>query len=260
VLSDHGQIDVRADEAHRLTTGFLFDRELGKLFDKMGLDVHDHPFEGNNCDAFLAPCGGMAQVYLRQKKAPWQVPPDFQEEVLPLAGAFWQANQDGSYCRDLHGALDMITVRNTQAEGWYAAYRAYTPQGLVPVDEYLAERPEIAMSDAANRLNNLSSPLTGDLLLFSNYRDGYSFSLAPYKGIHGGLHPADSEAVLAFGWPTCPPQQGTYLKRTLVKSINDRCQREGGRQPSSADTAYSLRAVMGWPQVKLHPSAFHNYP
>lgn len=63
ICSDHGQIKVPADDQHSLRLAFPFEREMGHLFDALGLDVHDYPGEDPDCDAVVASNGGMAQVY-----------------------------------------------------------------------------------------------------------------------------------------------------------------------------------------------------
>ena len=130
--------------------------------------------------------------------------------------------------------------------GWYADYQVYTPERLLPVDEYLAAHPEILTVDASNRLHFLSSPVTGDVLLFTNYEAGYHFSLLPYRGMHGGLHPEDSFAVLAYGLPDGTPEQVAAVRGTLTASIADRCRAERGRKVGTLDIVHGIRAVMGW--------------
>jgi len=246
IFSDHGQIGIKNDDAHTLKVGFLFDREVGYLFEALGLDVFDHPLEGPHCDALLSPSGGMAQVYLRHPGHPWREPPRFEADVLRLAQAFWDANQTGRYTPDLHGALEMIAVRNVEQQGWHADYQVYTPEGLHPVATYLAQHPEIAMVDADNRLYYLASPVTGDVLLFTRIEAGYNFSLLPYKGTHGSLHAADSHSVLVFSLPQGAPEAVTYIRGIINTDIRDRCRVERGRMPSNVDVGCGIRAVMGW--------------
>jgi hypothetical protein len=45
IFSDHGQIQVVPDDRHSLRLAFPFEREIGHLFDALGLDVHDYPGE-----------------------------------------------------------------------------------------------------------------------------------------------------------------------------------------------------------------------
>jgi hypothetical protein len=246
LFSDHGQKEVVLDDRHKLQVGFLWDRELGLVFEALGTDVYDHPLEGRHCEAVVSPCGAMAHIYLRRQGRPWADAPSFDREVLLHAQAFWAANDAGAYCAELQGAMSMVMVRDVEREGWYADYRVYTPHGLVPIDDYLAAHPEIVTVDAANRLHCMAGPVTGDLLLFTNYEQGYHFAIPPYRGIHGGLHPDDSLAVLAYGLPEGPPEQVEHLRCALTAALADRCRAEGGRQVGTVDMAYGVRVVMGW--------------
>lgn len=245
VFSDHGQIPVIKDERHALKAGVLFDRELSYIFQALDLDLRDLPGE-SEYDAVLTINGGMVHVYVRQPGQAWDAPPRYQEDVLRLAQAFWQANQNGALAPELQGALDLVLVRDAAGGGWDAPYRAYTPQGVLPVEEYLALHPEVETAAAASRLGDLACPASGDLLLFSNYRDGFYFLALSYAGMHGGLHPQDSNALLVYALPGGAPAQVNWLRRRLRKVIGDRCQAEGGRPAGIADLAHGLRAVMGW--------------
>ena len=192
VVSDHGQIDVIPDDRHSLRLSFPFDREMGYLFDALGLDVHDKPGEDPNCDAVVAINGGLAHVYLQHREGNWADLPRFQADVLRAGMAFWEANLTGQHAPDLQGALCMVLARDAEAEGWQAGYRALTPEGgLVEVGEFLAAHPEIETVEAVQRLERLAGPLSGDLLLVSNYAGGFYFA-NPMPGVHGGLHPQDS--------------------------------------------------------------------
>ena len=53
VFSDHGQIRVVPDDKHSLRLAFPFEREMGYLFDALGLDVHDYPGEDPHCNAVV---------------------------------------------------------------------------------------------------------------------------------------------------------------------------------------------------------------
>lgn len=246
LFSDHGQKEVVHDDRRNLKVGWLWDRELGHVFAALGTDVYDHPLEGRNCEAVVSPCGAMAHVYLRRPGRSWATPPSFGREVLPHAQAFWTTTQTGAHCAELRGALSMVLVRDVEHEGWYADYLAYTPDGLVPIAGFLAAHPEIVTVDAVNRLHCMAGPASGDLLLFANYEHGYHFGIAPYRGIHGGLHPDDSLSVLAYGLPTGTSEQVEAIRRVLTANLADRCRAEDGRQVGTVDMAYGVRGVMGW--------------
>ena len=238
VVSDHGQIGVIHDDRHSQRLGFPFDREMGHLFDALGLDVHDYPGEGPNCNAVVTCNGELAYVYLRRHKAGWDAAPSYVENVQPVANAFWRANQTGVYDPDLQDALAMILVRDCEHSGWQTAYQVYTPNGLVPVSDFLAAHPEIETAEAVARLNHLTGPMTGDLLLVSNYAASYYFG-GPITGIHGGFHPAESRAVLSFGWQGASAEQIAALRLAAQAVV--------GTGPATlADMLPVLKVVYGW--------------
>lgn len=237
VVSDHGSVAVLADDAHSLRLGFPFDREMGYLFDALGLDVHDYPGEGPDCSAVVACNGGLAQVFLRREQAPWASPADFSK-VCRVAQAFWQANLDGSHAPDLKGALSGVLVRDVESQGWQANYLAFTPQGLQPLAEYFSNHPEIAALDGVERLEHLAGPHSGDVLLLANIPQGYYFGL-PMPGVHGGLHPDESLAVLSFGFPTSQPIARKKLQRLVRAQV-------AGRRATLADMLPILRRFKGW--------------
>lgn len=246
VVSDHGQIQVIPDDRHSLRLSFPFDREMGYLFDALGLDVHDKPGEGPACDAVLASNGGLAHVYLRRRTGGWNEIPEFLTEVLPVARAFWEAHGTGKYAPDLQGALAMVLLRNVEQDGWQANYQALTPAGdLQGVEEYLAAHPEVETVDAAARLRHLACPTSGDLLLVANYAGGFYFG-GPTAGVHGGLHPEDSLAVASFGWTGATTEKWAYLRDTAEALVRERRAIERRTHASLVDIAPILERVMGW--------------
>jgi hypothetical protein len=245
IFSDHGHIAVPADDKHSLRMAFPFERELGPFFDALGLDVLDVPGENLNLDAVIASNGGIAHIYLRNRTArDWTLAPDFEGEVMPVAGALWQAHAYGRYAPELQNALAGVLVRDVEHLGWYAPYQALSLQGLrSSLVDWFADQPAESYADPVNRLNNLAGPISGDILLISNYSAGYYFS-GPLRGMHGGLHPEDSFATLAFGLPDATKTEWQAARRLLQKSIQKRCQSENGRQPSTADLVTGLMALI----------------
>jgi hypothetical protein len=229
LVSDHGQIEVVPDDRHSIRLGFPFDRELGHVFEALGLDVHDVPGEDPACDAVMGLNGGLAHVYLRHRAGRWAAPPRYEEDVLPVAESFRQMNETGKYEDELQGSLELILVRETEHEGWQGEYRVYLGKDY---------------ADAANRIRLAASVTTGDLILVANGREGYYFG-APTTGVHGGLYPGESEAVLTFAYPGGSPDEIAWLRETVTGVVADRCANEGGREPSVADMVPVALAVMG---------------
>jgi hypothetical protein len=245
VVSDHGQIGVVPDDRHSLRMSFPFDREMGYLFDALGLDVHDLPGEDPHCDAVIASNGGLAHVYLQHRKGHWADAPRFGADVLRVGQAFWQANLSGQYAPDLQNALAMILVRDVEQGGWQAGYQALTPEGgLVDVGEYLASHPDIDTVEALPRLARLAGPMSGDMLLVSNYADGFYFA-NPMPGMHGGLHPEDSLCVGSFAWIGATRRQANGLRARAQEIVEARIQAENRTRASLVDLAPVLAHTIG---------------
>jgi hypothetical protein len=245
LFSDHGQIGMPADDRHSLRLAFPFEREMGHLFDALGLDVHDFPGEDPECDAVVASNGGMAQVYLQNRFGHWADAPVFERDVRPVGAAFWQAHADGSHAGELQGALAGVLLRNVAEYGWHASYQALTPAGdIIPLENWFAAQPAGLYADPVNRIRNMSGPNSGDLLLISNYADGFYFA-APLSGMHGGLHPQDSTAALALGWPGAPAAVWESASQAFRAAIAARCQAENNRQSCVTDLVTGLMAVLG---------------
>jgi hypothetical protein len=244
IFSDHGQIAVIPDDQQSLRMGFPFDKEVGHLFTALGLDVHDYPGEDPHCDAVMALNGGMASVYLQKKDGHWADVPPFARDVLPVARAFWEAHATGKYAAELRGALAGVLVRNVERDGWTAPFNALTSDGnIIPLESWFAAQPDGLYLDAVHRLNNHTGPYAGDILLISNYAEGYYFG-KEIHGVHGGLHPDDSLATLAYAWPGADTETWAGVKGRLTEAIEARCAREGGRMPSTCDMIVGVEAVI----------------
>lgn len=245
LFSDHGQIEVYADETHCLQLRFPpLDLGIGYIFRALKRDVLDLPGE-TKVDCVLSMNGGLGHIYVRPRLRSWDHAPKLERDLLPIAGAFWEATTTGRYYDGLYNALDLILVRDTERDGWNGPYQAYTPHGLMPLEEYLPTRSDLNIIDPIPRLNALSSPNSGDILIFSNYAEGYYFSY-PYKGVHGGLHPDDSRALLVYGLPSGSPEQVATLTQKLSSAIQTRCDNESGRKVTLADISHGICAAMNW--------------
>jgi hypothetical protein len=190
--------------------------------------------------------GGLAHVYLQRRAGRWADLPRYEEDVLPVAEAFCQMNETGAYEASLQGSLELILVRDAEHEGWQGEYRAYLGQGKTrPLADYLAAHPELDYADPVNRIRLATSAATGDLILVANGRDGYYFG-GPTTGVHGGLLPGESEAVLTFAFPDGSSDGIARLRETVTGVVAGRCAVEGNREPSVADMTPAALALMGW--------------
>jgi hypothetical protein len=244
LVSDHGQIDAIPDDRHSIRLGFPFDQELVHVFKALNLDVHDIPGEDPACDAVMGLNGGLAHVYLQNRAGRWADKPRYVEDVLPVAEAFREMNATGKYEDELQGSLDLILVRNAERDGWQAEYQVYLGAGQAqPFGDYLTTHPELAYADGANRIRLAASEVSGDLILAANAREGFCFG-GEMRGVHGGLWPEDSRAVLSFAYPGGSADEITWLRETVEGVIGDRCANEGNRQPSVADMVPAVLALL----------------
>ncbi len=244
LVSDHGQIEAIPDDQHSLRLGFPFDLELGHVFKALRLDVHDFPGEDPNCDAVMGLNGGLAHVYLQRRDRHWADFPRYQEDVLPVAEAFYAMNAAGRYATELHDTLDLVLIRNVERDGWNGMYDVYLgAAGTQPLGDYLAAHPELPYVDAVNRLRLAASPTTGDLILVAKGRAGFYFG-SPTRGVHGGLLPGESEAVLSFAMPGGDAETLVWLREIIAGVIAARCANEGNRCPSVADCASVIAALL----------------
>ncbi len=254
IFSDHGQIAVVPDDSHSLRVGYPFDRRLSRLFDELGLDIHDYPNDNPNCDAVMALNGGTADIYLRHRiSQDWSDTPRFELDVLRVGRAFWEAHASGQYTPELQGALSGVLVRHTARDGWDAPYQALTPDGVViSLEAWFEKQPIELYRDPINRLHNRTSLFSGDILLISNYEEGYYFG-GENAGNHGGLHPEDSSAVLAYGWPDASIVEWQLVQKKIKQAIQARCDRERGREPSTVDMLTGLQAFLSYQKEAKSP-------
>jgi hypothetical protein len=249
LVSDHGQVPVIKDDRHSLRLSFPFDREMGYLFDELGLDVHDLPGEGPNTNAVVGSNGGLAFVYVQNRRGQWSDPPSFEQDVAPVAQAFWEANATGRYSPDLEGALDLVLVRDVERNGWNTGYCVWSPAAaatgqLVTLDEHLRQHPTALLAEAPQRVSAMVAPTAPDVLLVSCYTDGFYFGKESL-GTHGGLHPGDSEAVMSLALLGSTPAAVAALRVAVFNAVASRCQREA-RQPGLVDYCTAVAAALGW--------------
>ncbi len=235
LASDHGQRAVPEDAQHAVGL-----KDFGEIFQKAGLDLLDHPEEGRHSEAVVALNGGMALLYLRRPGRPWREPPDFQQEVLPIAQRLWEAHRGGA----LENALAGVLVRNVAQEGWYAPYVALTSEGeFLSLEEWFQTQPPHLAADPVHRIHNMTSPLSGDIILLANAEEGYYFG-HPLKGVHGGLNLVASEACLGLAWPKADPGAWAQARDRFQEAITLRCRIEDDRQPQTADLLTGLEAIL----------------
>lgn len=244
IFSDHGQVETIPEDQYALCVGFPFGGEIGQLFDSLDLDLYTHLAQGANYNAVMTLNGQLAYVYLQNENRSWADVPRFERDVLSVGRAFWKAHRKGKHAPDLEQALAGVLIRNVERDGWDAPYQALTPDGrIISLEEWFAQKSADLYIDPVNRLNNLINIYCGDIMLISNFAAGYYFG-HKLSGVHGGLHPHESRAVLAYGWPTATQAQWKIAKERITQAIYARCQAENNRPPSIVDMVTGLEALI----------------
>ncbi|MBW3571970.1 MAG: alkaline phosphatase family protein [Gemmatimonadetes bacterium] len=218
-VSDHGHTPVLPDDRHALSGG---DGEPTAVLESAGFRVR--PFglrrDAGDFQAVLAYQGAVANVYLADRaRCPnpgdaceWARPPRLQEDVLPVARAFFIASRDGAHVPEMRGTLDLVFARPPAAAGEAAvAFQVFDGERLVPVDEWVAANARPDLLRLAERIRGLSAgphgDRAGDVLLLARtgierpIEERFYFGLEGYHSWHGGAGAQDSRIPLIVAHP-----------------------------------------------------------
>ena len=134
----------------------------------------------------------------------WNQPPRFEQDVVPMAEAFFQNNLDGSLVPEMKGKIDLVLTRRPKP---YAdvdlPFEVYVGHGkTMPVGEYMKSHPHPTYVAMEERLRDLAvgprGERAGDILLLAHngdrdeLNDRYYFA-ALYRSWHGSPSRQDSE-------------------------------------------------------------------
>lgn len=232
-IADHGHTPVLEDSLHALVGEDLAPaplREAGFRVRPFELEIDS---TAQDFQAVLAYQDGTAYVYLADRSAcpdagqecDWARPPRLEEDVLPVARAYYEANARGTGAPGLEGTLDLILARRTNASGAPAPFEVFDGERLVPVADYLAAEPRPDLVRFAERLDNLTDGpyghRAGDVLLLArsgdDLEDRFYFS-PPHTSGHGGAGRQDSVVpllVARFG------ASGVALRQLVGSAVGD---------------------------------------
>ncbi len=214
-VADHGHTPHLNDDEHSLT-----DEPLA-LLDSLGRRVHDPelgPDEAARYDAVFAANEAFSYVYLADGSTcpsegdvcDWSRPPRLEEDILPVARGFREANESGAMAPAMRGTLDLIFVRDP-SDGPAAPYRILDADSLVAIDAYLTRQPRPDLAHLEERLGWLADGSyahhAGDIALLA--KDGperpiderYYFASPQFSG-HGSAGVQDGEIPLLIAQPT----------------------------------------------------------
>jgi hypothetical protein len=220
VTADHGHTEVKDDDEHALAMDDE-DHDPPAVLKKAGFHLRPFKLEVSDSEKFdtvLAYQGAMAYVYVADRsrcnaeRCEWKYPPRFQDDVLPVAEAFWQASTNGKYVRDMKDTLDMVLARKPRpVKSVDAPFEVYIGHGkLVPIRQYLEHHPHETYVALEQRLRALgvgrAGERAGDVVLIAcngekdDPSERYYFS-SRYRSWHGSPSKQDSEIALIVAHP-----------------------------------------------------------
>ncbi len=252
-IADHGHTPTLSDDRHSLATEG--EDEPPALIEKIGFRVRsfalDPDEDEQDYQATVAYQGSMAYIYLADRsscpnegdRCDWRRGPRLEEDVLPLARAFYNANESGEGLPELRGTLDLIFAREPRPVGEDALpFQIFDGQKLVPISEYLKQNPRPDLVRLEERMLGLAAGpyghRAGDILLLSRsglerpIEDRYYFS-GLYRSWHGSPAPQDSHI------PFVVARRGDSGLR-----LRDLTRKATGDQPSQLDMVPLVRALM----------------
>ena len=223
LTADHGHTPVLQDDRHALDVDG--DDEPTKVLENMGFRLrpysvgeHDEP----TFQAAVAYQGAFAYVYLADRSTcieeeaicDWRKGPRLEEDVLPVARAFWEASASGAGVPELKGAIDLVLAREPRPVDQEALpFQVFDGERLVPIGEYLAANPRPELLAFEERLRDLAAGpyghRAGDVLLMAKtgtqlpIEERFYFS-GPYHSWHGSATEQDSHVPVIVGRPGYP--------------------------------------------------------
>lgn len=234
VLADHGHTEVKRDDEHSL--GMSKESDPPAVVVKAG--YRPRPFEytldeDEEFDAVLAYQGAISYIYVANRAShgahglDWSLPPRFDEDIVPLAEAFYQNNLDGNLVPQLRGALDMVLVRRpVSLFDDDELFEVYTGAGsTLLLDAYLQQHPHDEYVMLEQRMRDLTEgpygERAGDVLLIARNGDCASpserfYFAATYRSWHGSPSAQDSEIPFIVSHPRYSKERLASIVRPLL--------------------------------------------
>jgi hypothetical protein len=178
-ISDHGHTPVLKDKIYTLAA--KSNACAPKLLTSLGFKVRPLKINPSVTDytATLAYQGAMPYVYLANreicsdgKRCDWSKPPRFNEDVMTVARAFYEANMSGASSPGLKRTPDLIFARKPRPTGTSTLpYMIFDGNRLIPIKQYLDKHPRPDLIQLERRIGWLSAGPWGnhadDVLLLS---------------------------------------------------------------------------------------------
>jgi hypothetical protein len=170
-------------------------------------------------------------------------PPRLQEDVLPVARAFYRAGQTGEGASELKGALDLVFVRVPAQYDGRSEVDVYDGEGLVPIRDYLKRHPRPDLPRLAERMERLMigpyGSYAGDIVLLAKagterpIAERFHFGVPEYSE-HGSPSEQDSRVPLLV---VDPLRSGSEIRATVRRVL--------GEEASQRDFTPLVEALVG---------------
>lgn len=239
LVADHGHTPVLSDDRHTLSADG--EDEPPQVLRNAGFRMRPLEIELDSArmdyQAALAYQGAFAYVYLADRgtcpragtRCDWKRAPRWEQDVLPVARAFWEASRTGAGVPALRGTIDLVFARPPRPVGQDALpFQVFDGQRLVPVAEYLAANPRPELLDLARRLDGLGAGphghRAGDVLLLARtglhlpVEERFYFS-SGYHSWHGSPTQQDSEIPLLV---VHPGAAGDAIRVRVQRAVGER--------------------------------------
>lgn len=221
VTSDHGHTQVDHDDVHALATDAVDDppaiiRGAGFRLRPFALTVPD----GDDFNAVMAYGGATAYISVANRttcpnakdRCDWAQPPRYEEDVLPMAEAFYKNNVDGVLAPGMKGTLDLVLTRRPKPHFEVdLPFEVYVGNGkTVPLGAYLREHPHPTYVGFEARLRDLAvgpfGERAGDVMLLAHNGDREAstdrfYFASRYRSWHGSPSRQDSQIPLIVAHP-----------------------------------------------------------
>lgn len=181
-VSDHGHTPVLEDDRHALSvdgedepTAVLARQGFRVRAPKLELDDDEQDFQ-----AVVAYQGAFAYVYLADRSScpeagaacDWTRAPRLEDDVLPVARAFFRASAIGEGVPQLRDTLDLVLAREPRPVSEAPRpFQIFDGARLTPVRDWLAAHPRPDLLRLAERLEDLGTGpyghRAGDVLLLA---------------------------------------------------------------------------------------------
>ncbi len=255
VTSDHGHTQVAYDDVHALSTNAVDDppaivKGAGYRLRPFALEVPDT----NDFNTVIAYGGAVAYVSLANRSTcpnagdacDWAQAPRYEEDVLPMAEAFYKNNADGMLAPSMKGTLDLVLTRRPKP--YFEndlPFEVYVGNGkTVPLGAYLKEHPHPTYEAFEERLRDLAvgprGERAGDVMLLAHNGDRntveerYYFA-SRYRSWHGSPSHHDSQIPLIVAHPG-------HSAASLRAQVETVLGPEPRRQQKVTDLILNLRA------------------